>query len=71
MSTSQIEAFVILIFVFVAFWFFFGFFTSKFGKRPYDEDTSIKDGFKSIGWFFFAIIIFSVLGFIWYLIKNL
>ena len=37
----------------------------------YDEDTSIKDGFKSIGWFFVAIIIFSVLGFIWYLIKNL
>ena len=52
------------------FWFFFGLIASKQSKRPYDEDTSIKDGAKSVGFFFIVIggiavlfLIMFILGF--------
>ena len=37
------------------FWFFFDLVASKQSKRPYDEDTSIKDGAKYAGFFFIVI----------------
>ena len=45
MSSSQIEALIIL-FVGLQCLVLFAFFASKLGKRPYDKDTSIKDGGK-------------------------
>lgn len=46
MFSSQTETLIILFVALAVFWFLFGFLASKLGKRPYDKDTSIKDGGK-------------------------
>lgn len=46
--SSQTETLLILFVGLAVFWFLFGFIFSKLGKRPYDKDTSFKDGGKSL-----------------------
>jgi len=69
MSSSQIEGLIILFAVLAFFWFAFGFLSSKFGKRPYDKDTSIKDGGKFLLGFIIVICIIALCYPVYYLLT--
>ena len=53
------------------FWFIFGVVASKMNKRSYDEDTSIKDGAKSVVWFLIAMGVLAALGFVLFLLNEI
>ena len=55
----------------IAFLFIFGVLASKAAKRPYDEDTSIKDGAKSVIWLIVAVAILGIAGFMLFGLKSL
>ena len=65
------ETFVYIVGGLIAFWFIFGILASKAAKRPYDEDTSIKDGAKSVIWLIVAEAILGIAGFMLHGFKSL
>ena len=69
--SDDVKFLIYLVIGLCVFWFLFGVISSKMGKRPYDEDTKIKDGTKSMVGFLVVIGILVVLYFVYYIFAEI